>query len=264
MNKSYEFKKNDNARMSKLKLYKNDLETSSKIFSYQENMIILKHFLYKVLSIPCFYIRFLKQVDSINYFEITYNNKKYLLKMVHDYIVLESEYLVVGLMIEPVWDNHNYHVNMYEITYRNDTRGIIEKFYSHEMVLEFVFYPERKFIFKVPIDLDEDLEPFIFQSIKKSASMIELIRFYRKILYPKQSEYDKKKCKTCIQIMDKNILMDQVELEDGKITSYEINTILNGTILSLKNGEYTIKNLTDGLDLNMEIKKLQRRLHKIL
>lgn len=156
---------------------------------------------------------------------------------------------------------------------------LIERFSYHKMELEVHFKKSGKvFFIEIPIEKPYFLDLRYFSSLKEKCDIKDIIRFYRKMFYEDQSNFDRNENTTSIGIYQKTddfgnynkkgIKLDEVLLRNGLIYSCQLGSIRYNSddepiIMTLKDGTYTItgyqsKN-NETLDINEAIMLLERR-----
>lgn len=170
-------------------------------------------------------------------------------------------------------------LNLTEYVKDSKEKTIIERFSSHKIELEVHFKKTgRVFFIEVPLEKSHFLDLRYFSALKEQCNINDIIRFYRKIFYEDQSDFDRNENTTSISIYQKTddfenytkkgIKLDEVLLKNGLIDSYQLGSIRYNNdgepiIMILKDGTYTItgyqsKN-SEFLDIKDEIMSLERR-----
>lgn len=179
--------------------------------------------------------------------------------------------------VQPFYPQDEIHLTEYIKDSKDKT--IIERFSYHKMELEVHFKKTgRVFFIEVPLEKPYFLDLRYFSSLKEKCNINDIIRFYRKIFYEDQSDFDRNENTTSISIYQKTddfenynkkgIKLDEVLLKNGLINSYQLGSIRYNNdgepiIMTLKDGTYTItgyqsKN-SEFLDIKDEIMSLERR-----
>lgn len=165
-----------------------------------------------------------------------------------------------------------------ELAYYAYDRSIIERFDTHKMELEVHFKQNNKVHYlEVPMDRDMTFDLGFCRMLKPNFSIMDLRKFYRKMFYPNQGEYDRINSLTTLSIwkkhdmedgsLEKGFKLDQLVLQDDYIQSWQLGSYFitqdgEPIVVTLKDGVYTINGLDkeeDSIDFNKVISDLRLR-----
>lgn len=194
-------------------------------------------------------------------FKINSQKKQYEVEMNGDFCTIQSEDM------KYTWKIWNEECELVEISKKKKDKTIVQNFLSHMIIIQ-VKIKNKTWKIKIPMDIYYVLDfDFLEKIIKETTKVEDLKKAYFEHFYRNQSNYDRTLETIISYYEEKNgadILLDELTIKDGKITSYQFSEWKENILLSNKNGVIEIHNYTlnTPLDLNSEVTNLLQRSKK--
>lgn len=219
---------------------------------------------------------FCDTVMGVELLVTTSSGEKFKLSLNEDSFKISNEEGFWTFKVLPFYPENE--LNLKEFAQFQEDKIIIQRFQTHKMEIEIHFKQRGKvFYFEVPVEKVFILDTAHFAAFNDSWDIKQLLMFYRGVFLEQQSEYDRLKELTTINVSQKldnfndystrGVKLDEVNLKNGLVFNYQLGMLTYNenkelVIMLLRNGTYSIdgyKSTNSSLDINGEILKLEKR-----